>query len=62
MKKKIGTLFEKYHWKIKSKGDEIATNNMIYQLQTSKRFKFPWCLNEVNDALSYFKDHINALI
>lgn len=62
LKKKISTMFEKYYQKIKTKGDETATNSFIQHMRNSKRFKFPWCLNEVNDALSYFKQHILVLI
>lgn len=40
---------------MKKNGDEAATNKFIYQLRNSKRFKFPWATNEVEEALRYFK-------
>ena len=61
LRKKLATLFEQYHKKIQKRGDELATNDMSNQLRTSKRYKFPWCINEVNEALNYFKNHIDSL-
>lgn len=62
LKKKISTLFEKYHRKMKKSGDETATNKFIYQLRNSKRFKFPWCINEVKQAVQYFQQHVDHLL
>lgn len=47
---------------MKKKGEDIETNAFINQLKKSKRFKFPWSLNEVKGATEYFKDHINGMI
>ena len=55
-------MFEKYLKKIKKSGDEVATNKFIYQLRTSKRFKFPWCINEVREAMKYFKSHVYNIL
>lgn len=61
--KKFDTFFYKYDRMLKKHLNmEIIMSKYSKSLKNNNRIKFPWNLNEIDDAIIHFQKHINKLL